>query len=108
MSSKKSSTAGKAKAPVKKKKKKAVVEEVRIDPSIEAGLLAIKRIRKEFIETEFPKWSSIEVPNNKDLMNFRIIIDWRKEKCRWSPAVFEFKVKCGPFYPCDPPLIISD
>ena len=79
MSSKKSSTTPKAKAPVKKKKKKAVVEEVRIDPSIESGKLCIQRLRKEFIETEFPKWSSIEVPDKKNLMNFRIIIDWRKE-----------------------------
>ena len=78
MSSKKASTTPKAKAPAKKKKKAKVVEEPKDPPSLAAGLLAIQRIRKEFIETEFPKWSSIQVPNNKDLMNFRIIIDWKQ------------------------------
>ena len=106
MSSKKSAS---VKAPAKKKKKaKVVVEVPKEPPSKEAGLLAIKRLRKEFIETVFPEWATIEVPNPKDLMNFRVIINWKKEQCRYSPAVFEFKVKCGPFYPCDPPEIISD
>ena len=96
-----------------KKKNKYVAEEEKKDEVSGEGSSSKKRdsaaelrLKKEFGEIDLPPHATLSFPNEKDLMNFKVVIDLSKEnECLWYKGKFTFMVKIESGYPHKAPKV---